>query len=246
LSVTARLTIINSTIQNCTATYGGAIDVTEESTVELVNTMLLYNVAPSKGGGISASDNSWVITQNVTVQGNTAKYGGGLAIEDDASLDLVGPSRVEFNQARNYGGGVYLESDYFTAEDVMPTSAERLLAYSNNTAPRHPDVWLATVQVDFVSSNNSLDNFVASLDSDGGMVYAFLNMKGPQGLPTNDLIAFEVLNDKNQTMGTQTLTGRPANYPDEGLKEVAVKIKPPGVPFDAFFFVLQGNNPAGR
>jgi hypothetical protein len=228
---TARLTAIDCTIQNCTADCGGAVDAMEDATVLLVNTSLAYNVVSGNGGGVSAGDSSHVTLQNVTVQGNEAGYGGGLAIEGAASLALVGPSRVERNHAVNCGGSVFLTSDNFTANDVLPTSSEGLIVHRNNTAPDHADVCLATMALEFVSSNSSLDNFVASLDSDGGILYALLNMSGPQGLPTDDPIAFAIYNKQSKVKDTQTLAGKPADYPHKGLMEVAVKIKqPPGKP----------------
>jgi hypothetical protein len=224
----AQLTAVNSTLQSCRASAdGGGIDALGDATVMLVNTNLLDNMATGIGGGISTWDRVELTLQNVTAQGNAANYGGAMVMSDNSTLVLVGTSRVQFNRAKNCGGGVFLKSDGFTADDVLATSATRLLVSTNNTSPDNPDVCLTTLNLEVVSSNSSLDNFVASLDSDGGVLYVTLNMSGPQGLPSDDPMSLAIYDENNKTVATQTLRGKSTG---DGLMDVAVKVKqPPGV-----------------
>lgn len=225
-----RLSAFNCIIQNCsTAGTGGGINADLNSTVLLVNTSLLHNTAEFNGGGMATSGMAKVTLQDVTAQGNKASYGGGLALGGEMSLELVGVSRLQLNDAQNCGGGVFITTDDFVYDDILGTSEEGLLVSTNNTSPDHSDVCLATTDLEVVWVNNTLDNFVATLDSDGGILHAILKLSGPQGIPTDDPIAFTIFNSQNKTVSTQTLEGRPADYPHEGLLQVSVKIKqPPG------------------
>lgn len=226
----ATLTAINCLVQNCSAQYGGGMELSESSTLLLVNARIFGNTARARahdgvGGCVKAVDTSAVTLQNVTAEGNTADSGGCLALYDDASLDIVGVSHIRRNRATGCGGGALILSDQFSVADVMGGEAPPLLAFADNKASTHADVCLATSNLTFVGSNSNLDEFVASLDSQGGMLHALLNMTGPHGLPTDERLSLSIYNQQNVSITTgQPIEAKPARPPHEGLKEVYVKV----------------------
>lgn len=223
----AHLTATNCVLQGCrvagaSVAMGGGMAVSEYASAWLINTTLVNNTAKAATGGIHAVQGAGITLQNVTVEGNYADIGGGMAFASNASLALVGVSHFQRNHASEWGGAIIIGSSNFTAADVLGSKGSGLLVFTNNTATNNPDVHLVTTAISVVGSNSSLDNFVANLNSEGGLLHFVLNTTGPQGLPTNGPVNFAIETSSGSTTNEQELTTEPNA---EGLREISAKVK---------------------
>ncbi len=137
--------VLNSSVLNCSANYGGGIAVMGMSALFktrgiIKNSAVLKNSAGYKGGGMyfeyasgsiedsSISSNvsgnngggifskfSDVSLLNLTVKSNSAKSGGGFYLGEDSCLK-VSSSWVLTNKASFYGGGIYF---YKSSPELM-------------------------------------------------------------------------------------------------------------------------------
>lgn len=100
------LTLLNSSVDECTADQGGGIYNFGKLTLN--NTSLVDNTA-SRGGGIYAQGQGLVIVTNKSIiDSNTATDQGG-GIYNEGGLTLIGGSEVESNTSNGDGGGIFNE-----------------------------------------------------------------------------------------------------------------------------------------
>lgn len=235
---------------------GGAIYASDEAMVSLANTSVTRNAA-SKGGGICMSGNSSIVMKRVVFSSNQARTGGAVQICDSSSTTLQGvvftnntasdsgggltvvnnatlavrsslPTRFQDNSAASCGGGMFVNSgtpDSLTSHELL------LIQMENNSAPRSADICVAASKVDVVGSNSSLDNFITSIDSQGGLLYVILRVDSGICIPSDSPFQVTVVDGRNNTLSTHTLA---AAVPVEGsgglvTHQVAVKLRhPPG------------------
>lgn len=100
--------------------FGGAIFSQNDSTsVSIFRSQFELNSALKNGGALSAINGAKINIEKCNFEGNDAVNGGAISFIED-TIDLVGSlrilnSKIEFNQAKDYGGGLYL---YNTKTDV--------------------------------------------------------------------------------------------------------------------------------
>lgn len=220
----ARLTIIRSSISNCSSpgAQGGAIDATDQSIVKIINSSITNSTAGTKGlanaigGGINLSARAQLTLQNTVIQGNSAHLGGGLAVIDNATLVLQGNNSIVGNRADKSGGGVVLTSSRFVPSSLLTTSVH------DNSAPFGADISLPLRKIEVLGSNSSLDAFIPSIDSQGGLLYVALRVLGAGGLPSDDPITVSLLDGvRNVSLFTQTVQGKRVNL----VRDIALRIR---------------------
>jgi hypothetical protein len=224
----ATLHIIRTLISGCRSGHdGGAVLARDSSILVLTSSTLVNNTAGTRdsgayGGGLFAYGSASIQLDAAVFKENTASYGGGLVLQQDASLSVRRPSVFANNTAGIIGGGVRLYSDRFDLEEV----ATKLLFAGNNasTAGLLP-VSYAPRKVQVVDNGNA-DNFITS-DSKDGVLTMTLNVSGPQGLPCNDGINYVVDDSAGTVLFGYRMTPRsalPGNFP---LKYVSIAFKRP-------------------
>lgn len=115
-----KLTLTNTTIQNCKAANGAGIYCRGTITFGTTGKVeIKSNTASLYGGGIYYNNTTYVLTLNSTVvigdttstqatltsHSNEAKYGGGLYISENCTVKLEN-TKILRNYATNYGGGI--------------------------------------------------------------------------------------------------------------------------------------------
>jgi predicted outer membrane repeat protein len=139
----ARVTVLDSTLADNRAEYGGGLFAFQRSDTELEGTTVVSdNTASSSGGGVylwsatldggEVSGNDAVASggglyvheggtvSNVLLDRNAAETGGGAVLHEDVDLDTV---TVEGNAA-TYGGGLYLLDADVVGVDVVVSGNE--------------------------------------------------------------------------------------------------------------------------
>lgn len=220
----AHLTIIRSSISNCSSpgAQGGAIDATDQSVIKIIDSSITNNTAGAKGlavaigGAICLSALAQLTLQNTVVQGNSAHLGGGLAVIDNATLVLQGNNSIVGNLAEKSGGGIVLTSSRFVPSSLLTASVH------DNSAPFGADISLPLRKIEVLGSNSSLDAFIPSIDSQGGLLYVALRVLGAGGLPSDDPITVSLLDGvKNVSLFTQTVQGKRINL----VRDIALRIR---------------------
>lgn len=142
-SANAKLYISKTNIcHNYASTYGGGIfldytDLLIEDT--LINDNFAGNSGSgtiTNGGGMNISDSNNVTIINVEIIGNEAMYGGGISLGRTGNngnnvLTMIG-GRISNNTARDYGGGVSIESVNYSGTANQFTLQSGV--FSGNTA----------------------------------------------------------------------------------------------------------------
>ena len=79
-----------------------------------------------------------------------------------------------------------------------------------------------------LGSNSSLDEFVTSTDSQGGLLHLTLNVTGAQGLPSDEGVKVSLLDEANTTLYTESVkSAKGGDAPAE--RTVSLKLRqPPG------------------
>ena len=106
----AQVKITDSNISNNRSddfiSQGSGINISNGSSLELVNSLVSNNVAFYMGGGIHIGYESQAEISNSTITGNISDYrGGGISISQDSSLELIS-SDITNNYALVQGGGI--------------------------------------------------------------------------------------------------------------------------------------------
>jgi len=224
----ATLILTRSLATGCSspAAYGGAIAADGRSHVMLLGSNITnstagttQNVITASGGGLDADGNATITLHDAVLAGNTAKWGGGLAIGGNASLQMLGTTVITRNHAWKYGGGVMTESDAVLGDDLSTFAF-------NNSAITSADVHVVARTIKVVGTNSSIDKFITSVDSQGGMLYVTLNVSGPHGVPSDDALTMSLVDTHNTTRFTQAVQSQRNN---KSTMDVAVRIRqPPG------------------
>jgi len=223
----ATLTIIRSRATGCSspASAGGAISAIDRSRVMLLGSNITNSTAGTQnviigiGGGLLAIGNANVTLHDAVVAGNTADVGGGMVIDGNASLQLLGTTVITGNRAWQYGGGVLTNSDAVRFADLSTF-------VFTNTASTSADVHVVARTIKVLGTNSSIDNFITSVDSQGGMLYVTLNVSGPHGVPSDDALTMSLVDTHNATRFTQAVQSQRNN---KSTRDIAVKIRqPPG------------------
>jgi hypothetical protein len=105
-----KLTINNAVLKNNTATItGGALHVSNDSTLTVTGGAITGNTTSNNGGGIYAN-NSTVELNGAAITGNSShQYGGGVYVDANASLTING-GEFSGNFATSTGGGIYIDN----------------------------------------------------------------------------------------------------------------------------------------
>lgn len=221
----AVMTITNSVLANCisNANAGGAA-ATGEGKLVLSNVSIINNTAEGRaanGGGVYAAGSSTLLLSDVRFFNNSAAdSGGGLIVNDQATLIVERPSVVVNNTAATTGGGLRIRSGKFTPDQVSG-----MLRVTNNTAPVARDISYAAWKIEVVDKG-SAEELITS-DGKEGVLTMVLNVSGPHGLPSDDQIAYNEYNANNKPLTEGTLlTGV-----GDTLKKVSFRFKhEPGRP----------------
>ncbi|MBN1552200.1 right-handed parallel beta-helix repeat-containing protein [bacterium] len=105
----ATLTIHNSTVTGWTGDYGGGVECTDSSYVELLQCLITGNTCERKGGGVTCSGESTAVLSECLVTGNTADEGSGIACSDESQL-TIDHCQITDNEGSGIltrGGGVF-------------------------------------------------------------------------------------------------------------------------------------------
>lgn len=200
--------------------FAGGVAVRGQAVLEMADTSLLNNSATDRGGGMVVWDEASWKARNVLFKGNRAgSYGGALHVT--ARFQLAGPGslKVTHNRAGQSGGGLVIATSNFRQEDL------RFLLVANNNAPFSPNVAMNAMKIEVVGDLTSFQNFVASIDSDGGVLPLVLNVSGAHGLPSADSVMVYVFNAQGVRLALQSFPGRE----NEALRPVPLKLRnPPG------------------
>ena len=165
-----KLTLINGSIDNNKANWGGGI-TTEYGSIDMRGGFVTKNYASSAGGGINFSNCNNGLTASISggsISENRADYGGGIRIEKQWAITMSGSAVISGNTATATlgGGGVYMESGTFT----MSGSA----IISGNTATTNGGgvtvVKTGTVVPVFTLEGNALISGNTATGNGGGVV----------------------------------------------------------------------------
>ena len=110
---TGTLTLDSLTLRNgvCPTTcggYGGAVDLVNSSTLNVLNSTISSNSAASGGGAIFVGTNATLKVEDSTLTGNTVtdEYSEGGAIHAQGTVTVIN-STLSSNSAAGQGGGLY-------------------------------------------------------------------------------------------------------------------------------------------
>lgn len=174
--------IISFTVQNGTASEGGAITASTGSPLTLTNVSVLSNTATGSGGGVHAIEpvvlnggrfenntctgvgcfgGGLFVTNTLTITGtefisNTAYFSGGAFAEKNTALNSSRFERNVCTGASCFGGGLN------THGDLVMTGTQ----FISNTAPNRAgglDVWGVTVITNSLFQGNSTSGFGGGL-----------------------------------------------------------------------------------
>ena len=137
---------VNSLSSN-RARHGGAILATESKIMMYGNTTIANNTAVySSGGGISLHQSDLEIKGNCIISSNDARRGGGIhAVSSTVAVHEPGTLQFTSNQAKNAGGGVYLEVDtkLYVLKSRFHEDDRHLLTFSGNHADYGGAIYVA-------------------------------------------------------------------------------------------------------
>ena len=137
---------VNSLSSN-RARYGGAILATESKIIMYGSTTIANNTAVySGGGGISLHQSDLEIKGNCIIVSNDARKGGGIhAVSSTVAVHEPGTLQFTSNQAKNAGGGVYLEVDtkLYVLKSRFHKDDRHLLTFSGNHADYGGAIYVA-------------------------------------------------------------------------------------------------------
>ena len=110
-----KLTLINGSIDNNKAVWGGGI-TTEYGSIDMRGGFVTKNYASSAGGGINFSNCNNGLSASISggsISENRADYGGGIRIEKQWAITMSGSAVISGNTATTNGSGVYMENGTF-------------------------------------------------------------------------------------------------------------------------------------
>jgi CSLREA domain-containing protein len=180
----SKLTLVNSSVLNNTATSGGGIqNLGNGATTTIENTRISSNIASVSGGGISNTGNLAVL--NSTLDQNQARTGGGID-HSGFTLNLTNVT-ISNNGASDDGGGVYNRADAILLNVTL----------SENTANGPETGGNIFNDTASLSIKNSI---VANSDADGNCFNSegFLNSQG-HNLDSGNTCGFTKAGDLTNT-----------------------------------------------
>ncbi len=129
---TASLDIIDTTLKNNTAAYGGGgLTAVSVGSVTLSNSTLTGNSTGGSGGGMNLFRSATVSISNSTIDGNSSSsYGGGISTYSTASLNVVNTT-LTANHAGSGSGGMH---SYFSPMFISNSVVAGNTTGSANTA----------------------------------------------------------------------------------------------------------------
>ena len=137
---------VNSLSSN-RARHSGAILATESKIMMYGNTTIANNTAVySSGGGISLHQSDLEIKGNCIISSNDARRGGGIhAVSSTVAVHEPGTLQFTSNQAKNAGGGVYLEVDtkLYVLKSRFHEDDRHLLTFNGNHADYGGAIYVA-------------------------------------------------------------------------------------------------------
>ena len=86
--------------------FGGAIRISENSSLEINDSTLLNNTAGDSGGALSVTSGSVATLNNVTISGNQAEKGGGIESGHNGGQVTISGGTISNNTASLQGGGI--------------------------------------------------------------------------------------------------------------------------------------------
>jgi len=104
-------TILNCTITNCNANYGGAIGGYGSSSMPVISGCTIENNDAIYGGGISLSEGTITITDCMIKNNYADSYGGGCMFWEDATAYMQFCD-VKYNEANESGGGIWIDESW--------------------------------------------------------------------------------------------------------------------------------------
>jgi len=183
------LTLTNSSVRdNNSSNVGGGIAVVVETILNMTGTTVERNVAESEdgaGGGLFVDDASIAAIDSSTFSTNQATNGGGGGIESFFSNVQLTNSRLLFNKAFLYGGGIEF-GDSFPEEGLPGSDPNPAAAVKGAAAGRHGPSWVlpaslankvpvhraplvTSVPVGLTITNSMIDHNTAQLAGGGGV-----------------------------------------------------------------------------
>lgn len=188
--------IVNSSIVNNVASWGGGIWVTENATVTLSgSTVVSHNVAKSEiilraggasrgegsGGGIAVTTGTVILRGTAAVHHNTAAlYGGGISGEVGAVVALYDSARIQQNAAKRGGGVAFLKwgGQFNTFNNSLVTDNTAEIADNMYLPPQR-----IALQLPNGASNGSIYNVTSRIPRDEGLMPVIVTVTGYSGLP---------------------------------------------------------------
>ncbi|MGL6197584.1 MAG: SdrD B-like domain-containing protein [Lachnospiraceae bacterium] len=110
LHISGDLTMDDSSIENCEATYiaGGGVFISNAALQMKNGAKIVECTTDSDGGGVYCSNASLTMTYSSTIRNCSAAYGGGVRLAETASkLDMASGATINNCIASDEGGGVY-------------------------------------------------------------------------------------------------------------------------------------------
>jgi hypothetical protein len=185
---TATVRLERSVVNGCQSKYaGGGVSVGGEAELFVTDSNITGCKAEQFGGGVWAEKSASITLCNAVFRGNTAVEGGGIYLRGDATLQLVGTSLFQNNNATSIGGGLALDSSGFKPSELST------LRFSGNKAPNGFNTNITFIaQAIAVDDAGNAASYIPSANGGEGL-YFTLNVSGPHGLPSESEVRLALL-----------------------------------------------------
>ena len=160
LTKSSTLNIKDSIFTNNHADYWGGAIACDDVEITMTNTKFINNYAADAGGAIYLKD-AQLTADNLEMVNNSASFGGAIS---SLSCDLkINNSLAKNNRAKYYGGAILKMYTSFALEESI---------FENNSALNGGALYVADVE-DFKINSNRFENNIAY--STGGAVYSIFS-----------------------------------------------------------------------
>lgn len=244
----SKLTLTNSAVNTNKATSGAGIAISGASNAEILNSIIIGNMAEVEGGALKVDDGSKLNLTNTTIELNEAPIGSAIFLEDDSSASLL-----DTTVRLNTGSENELEGGDFTIETtpvVMPEEANMDLADVHRFYQRQGGFHLYTSDANEIATIRELsdagtlpynyeaekftvladerDSITGAIIEGAKPVYRFFNTATGSHLYTMD--------ENERGFITENLD----NYSFEGIKYYAFEQQPQNIETVPVFRMLNG------